>query len=477
MNHKHKKGRKCTHRSFRSFFLFFFISLCCLVGAKVVFPWFLKASHSVSTAPIVPSGTASKGDFGSSFPQIPEPIISSSPVKKCIELVSYVVKPGDTFLGILSKYGLSSEQAINCHHSLAGIGLFSLLPGDSLVLTRLTSGVLVGFDLLHKLSDWYSIVFDSSDGLTASKRPIICSSQRCMAKGTLLTSLSESMNEMGVDDICVSKFADIFAWDINFFVDPQKGDGWEIIFEKKFSEGRFVGVGDILAAEYSNNGHVFRAIGLHGNRGEMVYFDPNGHSLQKEFLKAPLRFNHISSNFSHHRLHPILGIVRPHLGIDYAAPTGTPVHASADGLITFAAYNGGFGKQIKIRHGGAFETSYGHLQSVARGIRPGKRVVQGDLIGYVGATGLATGPHLDYRMTRNQQFVNPSSISLPAGKDVDPQRVVEFSMLRQECLTMFTSRLPGKTGAFVLDIAEKAPNDSAEFILCRSEKVSSTDIP
>jgi murein DD-endopeptidase MepM/ murein hydrolase activator NlpD len=330
----------------------------------------------------------------------------------------------------------------------------------------------VGFNLLHKLSDWYCIAFDSLDGgLTASKRPISCSSQRCLAKGSLQTSLSESMNEMGIDDACVSKFADIFAWDINFFVDPQKGDGWEIIFEKKFSEGRFVGYGDILAAEYSNNGHVFRAIGMRGTHDEILYFDPEGKSLQKQFLKAPLRFNHISSRFTQHRRHPILGIVRPHLGVDYAAPYGTPVHASADGIVSFAGYNGGFGNQVRIRHGGAFETSYGHLQALGRGMRTGKRVVQGDLVGFVGSTGLSTGPHLDYRMTRNQRFINPSAVSLPAGKGVEPERQAEFTGLCQEFLTLFAIRLPGKTGAFVLDIGDTSTSDSSAVILSRSEKL------
>jgi murein DD-endopeptidase MepM/ murein hydrolase activator NlpD len=459
-----KKDRKFQQRGFWSFFLFLLVTLCWFLVADKSGPAQSKPSHLASAEKsALDSGIA--GQNGSCTSE-ETALISSSPVKKCLKFVSYVVKPGDTFLGILSKYGLSNKQAINCHRSLAGIGLFSLLPGDSLVLTRLTtSGVLVGFELLHKLSDWYSIDFDSLDGLKASKRPITCSSQRCLAKGSLVTSLSESMNKMGINDVCVSKFADIFAWDINFFVDPQQGDSWEIVFEKKFSEGRFVGYGDILDAEYVNNGHAFRAIGMRDADGEIGYFDSEGKSLQKQFLKAPLRFNHISSGFTTHRRHPILGIVRPHLGVDYAAPPGTPVHASADGIVSFAGDNGGFGKQVRIRHGGAFETSYGHLQTLGHGIRSGKRVLQGDVIGFVGSSGLSTGPHLDYRMTRNQHFVNPSSISLPANKGVEPERMQEFTALRQECLTLFMQRLPGKTGAYVLDIGGSKSADAGKALI------------
>jgi murein DD-endopeptidase MepM/ murein hydrolase activator NlpD len=467
MKFQPKKDRKYPIKSFRSFLLLLVAALLWLFCANFVNStrWKFKSNNTAAQG-ISRNDISGKQTSGSASDVAT--LVATSPLKKCLEFISYVVKPGDTFLSILSKYGLSSEQAIGCHRSLAGLGLFSLLPGDSIVLTHLTSGVFVGFELLHKLSYWYTITLDSLNELKASKRPVECSSQRCIARGELVTSLSESMNEMGVDDVCVSKFADIFAWDINFFVDPKKGDSYEIIFEKKFSEGRFVGYGDILAAEYVNNGHAFRAIGLKDEKGNMHYFDPDGKSMQKQFLKAPLHFNHISSGFSTHRMHPILGIVRPHLGVDYAAPAGTPVHASADGIVCFAGYNGGFGDIVKIRHGGAFETSYGHLRAFGSGIRVGKHVSQGDLIGFVGATGLATGPHLDYRMTRNRCFVNPSTISLPAGKSVAPEKTQEFQAMRNECLTLFSLRLPGKTGAYVLDVSGGKSSDST--LLCRGEK-------
>jgi murein DD-endopeptidase MepM/ murein hydrolase activator NlpD len=267
------------------------------------------------------------------------------------------------------------------------------------------------------------------------------------------------MNKMGVDDACVSKFADIFAWDINFFVDPQKGDSFEIVFEKKFVEGRFAGYGDIFAAQYVNAGHVFNALGMTDEKSQRRYYDLDGKSLQKQFLKAPLRFTHISSRFSLHRLHPVLGIVRPHLGIDYAAPTGTPVYAAADGVIMFAGFTGGFGNLVRIRHGASYETSYGHLNAITRGIHSGARVCQGDLIGTVGATGIATGPHLDYRMSISGRFINPLTFSPPSEKSVSAQDMARFDAVKREWCAIVGMRFKGMTGFYVLDIDAGRPYD------------------
>jgi murein DD-endopeptidase MepM/ murein hydrolase activator NlpD len=268
----------------------------------------------------------------------------------------------------------------------------------------------------------------------------------------LTTSLSEDLYYYDVGDAVVSKFTDIFAWDINFFVDPQEGDSFDIIFEKKFAEGRFLGYGDILSARYVNNGHVFYAIGMKQGNDPIQYYDMEGKSLQKEFLKAPLHFNRISSRFSLHRKHPVLGIVRPHLGIDYAAPVGTPVYSAADGKIVAAGIQNGFGKHVRISHGGSYETSYGHLCDYARGVLAGAFVKQGDCIGYVGTTGITTGPHLDYRMTRGGRFVNPLTVSLPRKGGVGADGMSAFSAMRMEYGALLSCRLTGQEGCFLLDM-------------------------
>ena len=379
------------------------------------------------------------------------PLLEYVPVEPYKELISYVIKPGDTFLRVLSQYGVSSDIVIGCHRFLVKLGLPSLLPGDSLVVSRDKKGSLLGFSLLHKLN-WYRVTLEDAR-IKADIKPVDVSLHQCLVRGVLSTSLSEDMNAMGVDDACVAKFADIFAWDINFFVDPQAGDSFEILFDKKFNEGRFAGYGDIIEAKYVNRGRLFEAIGIK-DKGIIRYYDADGKSLQKQFLKAPLRFSHISSGFSMHRRHPILGIVRPHLGIDYAAPSGTPVYAAADGVVCFAGFNGGFGNFVSIRHGASYETSYGHLRSFARGTRCGARVSQGDLIGTVGQTGLATGPHLDYRMTVGKRLVNPSTISLPREKSIPAENKERFEQLKRECGAVFNLRLKGKTGCFVLGVEE-----------------------
>jgi murein DD-endopeptidase MepM/ murein hydrolase activator NlpD len=445
MKFKATKDRKNQLPIFRSFLLFFCIGV-----------WWLFCST-------LWSGGASSN--GSSASDQAGKIFSSLSIEKYKELISYVVKPGDTFLGILSHYGVPRNTAINCFRSLNPLGLMSLIPGDSLIMTRYNNDSMTALSLLHKLDCWYTISLNGPK-ITVDKKPVMTSSQRCIVRGVLETSLSEDMNKMGVDDACVSKFADIFGWDINFFVDPQKGDSFEIIFEKKFAEGRFAGYGEIFAARYVNAGHAFNAIGIRDEKGARDirrYYDLDGKSLQKQFLKAPLRFSHISSGYSLHRLHPVLGIVRPHLGVDYAAPTGTPVYAAADGVITFAGFMGGFGNHVKIRHGASYETYYGHLHAIARGIRPGARVSQGDFLGTVGATGIATGPHLDYRMSINQRFVNPLKVSLPSEKGISVQDMAQFTALKREWCAVLGMRFKGLTGFYVLDFDESrpAPQDKA----------------
>ena len=374
-----------------------------------------------------------------------------NPLETCTRLITYIVKPGDTFLSILSRHGVQPELAMTLHRAFAPLGLSSLFPGDSCVMTLSSNGAMSAFSVLSRLAAWYDVTIDSS-AVHARRTPVIRSLQRCLVRGILTTSLSEDLYYYEVGDAVVSKFADIFAWDINFFVDPQEGDSFDIVFEKKYAEGRFVGYGDILAAKYVNDGHVYCALGLKQGNEPVRYYDLDGKALQKEFLKAPLHFNRISSRFSLHRIHPVLGIVRPHLGIDYAAPVGTPVYSAADGEVVSAAFDGGYGNHVRISHGGSYETCYGHLSAFARGIHAGAIVKQGDCIGYVGMTGIATGPHLDYRMSRAGRFVNPLTVSLPRKGGVDAGEMAAFSSVKAEYGTILSRRLVGQEGCFLLDV-------------------------
>ena len=221
------------------------------------------------------------------------------------------------------------------------------------------------------------------------------------------------------------KLAEIYAWDIDFSSDIRNGDSIKILVEELWAGEAFKGFGEILAVEFVNNGRTHNAYRYMTN-GYTDYYDAKGRSLRKALLRSPLKFKYISSGYTNRRFHPKLRIYRPHLGIDYAAPTGTPVSAAGNGKIVFAGYKGQNGKMVRIRHNGSFETFYGHLSRIPRKIRRGAKVSQGDIIGYVGSTGLSTGPHLDYRMKRNGKNVNPLKVSLPRGKSIPSELIGGF---------------------------------------------------
>jgi murein DD-endopeptidase MepM/ murein hydrolase activator NlpD len=209
--------------------------------------------------------------------------------------------------------------------------------------------------------------------------------------------------------------ADVYAWDVDFNTEIQRGDSFRVVVEKLSLDGAFARYGRILAAELVRGDRVLRAYRHEGAAGS-GYYDAEGRPLRKAFLRSPLRFTRISSRFSASRLHPALQVRRAHLGFDYAAPAGTPVSAAADGLVTAAGWMGGYGRTVRLRHANGYETLYGHLSRVD--VRPGQRVAQGTRLGAVGSTGLSTGPHLDYRMSRDGRFVDPLRLEAPPAEPI-----------------------------------------------------------
>ena len=399
------------------------------------------------------SSNASATNYSSNLVPVPK-----SSYETYIQLFSYIVKPGDTFAGILSNFNIPERQSVNYYASLKSAGFHTLFPGDSMVITKDKNRNLKTFSILSRFAYWYHL-YNNDTTLLIEKKPIAVTCHHCVLKGTLETSLSEDMFKHGVGDGIVIKFADIFAWDINFFMDPRKGDKFEVVFDKKYREGTFIGYGPILAAKYIGKEKTFFAVGLKNEKGSLDYYDLNGKSVQKQFLKAPLRFNRISSGFSYSRKHPILGIYRPHMGIDYAAPRGTPVYSSADGKVIFAGVKGGYGKHVRVSHGASYQTYYGHLHKFGRGIRCGVHVKQGQLIGTVGSTGIATGPHLDYRMKTGSRFVNPLKINLPSKEGVAQKDRYQFEKVKQGYLYTLERRF-NKEGCFILDIVKPRPQES-----------------
>ena len=242
--------------------------------------------------------------------------------------------------------------------------------------------------------------------------------------GTIESSLFGAIEAAGEEDQLALDLADIYAWDVDFNTEIQRGDSFRVAVEKLSLDGAFARYGRILAAEFVRGDRVLRAF-RHEGAGGAGYYDAEGRPLRKAFLRSPLRFTRISSRFSRSRLHPILHVRRAHLGVDYAAPSGTPVAAAADGVVSAAGWMGGYGRTVKIRHPNGYETLYGHLSRID--VRSGQRVAQGARIGAVGATGLATGPHLDYRMSRDGQFVDPLRLESPPAEPVPENERAAFA--------------------------------------------------
>lgn len=263
-------------------------------------------------------------------------------------------------------------------------------------------------------------------------------------RGEIMSSLFGAVEDAGEEDQLAVDLAAIFEWDVDFNTELQGGDSFRVAVEKLSLDGQFARYGAILSAELLRGQRVLRAVRFETARGP-DYFSPEGLSLRKEFLRSPLKFSRISSRFSHSRLHPILHERRPHLGVDFAAPEGTPVRAAAAGLVTEAGWSGGFGKMVRIRHGRGMETLYGHLSRIA--VKAGERVEQGATLGAVGSTGLATGPHLDYRTIKNGAFVNPLTIQPPPADPIPASARAAFEATRDRELALLEATSPPQVAA------------------------------
>lgn len=298
-------------------------------------------------------------------------------------------------------------------------------------------GELVKFVFETGPAEVYEIVRDSEGGYTAGRKEILLETYLAKIVGEIGSSLFEAMEAIGEGDGLVVAFAEILAWEVDFYKDVREGDRFKVVVEKVYKGDQFIRYGAIHAVEYQRGERTIRGIGYQGE-----FYNEDGHSLKKAFLKAPLQFTRISSRFSRARRHPILGGVRPHFGVDYAAPIGTPIRAVADGTVLSCGWNGGFGKQVVIRHPNGYTSYYGHLSGFGRGIRKGVRVKQKQIIGYVGSTGLSTGPHLDYRLTRDGRPRNPLKETFPAGLPIRKEEVERFQKRREEMISWLQGETP-----------------------------------
>ena len=301
--------------------------------------------------------------------------------------------------------------------------LKKLIPGDELTIEH-DEGKLVS---LYREIDLTSALRISREGesFVASmiERPLEV--RRQTAYGRIESTLFESAAEAGLPDKTVMNLAGIFAWDVDFVLDIRQGDDYYVLYEQLYQDGEYLGDGEIIAAEFNNNGRTIQAIRYVDKEGRSDYYTPDGKSIRKAFLRAPVDFR-VSSSFNPNRRHPVLKTVRPHRGTDYAAPSGTPIKAAGDGKVIFRGVKSGYGNVVILQHGGNITTLYAHMSRFEPKVRNGSRVRQGQTIGYVGKTGLVTGVHLHYEYRLNGVHRNPRTVKLPQADPIKAEYRDDF---------------------------------------------------
>lgn len=351
------------------------------------------------------------------------------------------LQAGDTLYESLIKEGISAAEILSLQEKVKSVVDFNHLPvGSEYSLKYNPGGKVTEFIYKPNPIDIYCIDIPTSDSedLKVTKEEVCTEVVRL--EGKIEYSLYESMLECADSPQLALQLAEIFAWQIDFLTECREGDTFNILVEKQY-RGDFYRWGKVLAAEYEGellSRHT--AILFENPDGHIDYYTEEGESLRKAFLRAPLNYKYISSYFSKSRFHPILRIWRPHLAIDYAAPTGTPVSTIGDGTVIYVGWNDGYGNYIEIRHPNNYVSGYGHLSRFADGLKKGQKVKQGEIIGYVGATGLATGPHLDFSISKNGEKVDFLKLELPAASSVDPQYHSQFNEVKRKLLSALEGR-------------------------------------
>jgi murein DD-endopeptidase MepM/ murein hydrolase activator NlpD len=356
-----------------------------------------------------------------------------------------VVRKDQSLSEILSLYDIGSEiihQVASMSRPVFDVRKMKVGNPYTVILTNDTVPEVAYF--IYEEDDVSYITYKIKDQLKVEKGAKPIKKDTCTISGTINSSLWNSLVENGGDPQLAIEMSEVYAWTIDFF-GIQKGDYFKVVYEDVKVEGRSIGVGNILSSCFHHMGTDMYAFRFTSN-GETGYYDEKGENLQRAFLKAPLQYKRISSRFSLSRMHPILKIRRPHLGVDYSADYGTPVQSIGEGTVIEKGWNkGGGGNYIKIKHNSAYTTLYMHLAGFAKGLTTGSRVHQGDVIGYVGSTGMSTGPHLDFRVFLNGRPIDPLSMESPPSEPVGSQYMAQFNQMKD----LFKGRLDG------IDIVKK----------------------
>jgi murein DD-endopeptidase MepM/ murein hydrolase activator NlpD len=380
---------------------------------------------TVANAVTSPFAQTDSADGSSSKPARAAATPPSDPSRKSI-----TVSNGDTLSTVFTKVGLTSNDLHDAVNSSK----------DAKSLSKLNVGQVLEFELSpsgqlkrlqSKLSDLESISLDKTAQGYAFKRELIKPDLRATyTRGVINSSLSQSAQRAGLSHSLAMDMASVFGYDIDFSEDIRQGDEFELVYEQKVIKDKAVGTGNILSARFTNRGKTFTAVRYTNKQGNTSYYTAEGNSMRKAFIRSPVDFARISSGFSMGRRHPILNKIRAHKGIDYAAARGTPIKAAGDGRVLLAGRQGGYGNVVIIQHGNSYKTLYGHMQGFAKNVRTGTSVKQGQVIGYIGTTGLSTGPHLHYEFQVNGRHVNPLSIKTAMADPIggaDKQRFLQQS--------------------------------------------------
>jgi murein DD-endopeptidase MepM/ murein hydrolase activator NlpD len=395
---------------------------------------------------LVVGGALLTAGYLSRSPAVPDPPPVEVKAYPAPRMQTIDLRRGDTLVRALQREGIPAKVGHDIASALAGEGvnLRKLRPRHSLAIEWTLDGQPKR--LRYEPSPWLGYaVLSTEDGWKVERAETRPDVRVEAIAGEVSSSLFEAVEKTGESAQLVLDLADIFSSDFDFTADTRTGDRFRLLVEKRYAADTFVDYGRILVAQYVSDGRTLTGVGVEGARGRYTFYDPAGLSLRKTFLKSPLPFTRITSGFTYARPHPILGGVRPHLAIDYGAPVGTPVWAVADGTVTSAGWNGGNGISVTLRHRSGYSTMYNHLSRLGTGVRRGARVSQKQIIGYVGSTGLSTGPHLDYRIAKNGRFVNPLSEKFLPGEPIPAAERAAFMARAAELITRLNSE--GASGA------------------------------
>jgi murein DD-endopeptidase MepM/ murein hydrolase activator NlpD len=346
------------------------------------------------------------------------------------------IKRGDTVASLLARLQIEDPETLQLlrNHKDAR-PLHQLIPGKTVRVTAAADGKLVS---LRYLNAGNMLSVDrTTDAVVVKQEPAQLERRVLMKSAEIRHSLFGATDAAGLSDAVAMQIADIFSTDIDFHRDLRKGDRFSVVYEIFYDHGEPVRSGRVLAAEFINQGKAYQAVYFSYAENEGGYYTRDGKNLRKQFLRSPLEFSRITSGFSKSRFHPVLQSWRAHTGIDYGAPNGTRVKATGDGVVEFTGRQGGYGNVVVLRHQTKYTTWYGHLSGVAKGLRKGRRVAQGEIIGYVGATGLATGPHLHYEFRINNVHQNPLRVAMPAAPPITPEQKPKF----EQAAKLYAERL------------------------------------